>query len=99
MGIALSILVIIGGAVLRYGVTTHPAGLNLDAIGMILIVMGGIGLVFASLFAANYWPFRARTFVHEREIVGREPVHTHPPEIEHHDGEVHREYIREHRSA
>jgi hypothetical protein len=98
MGIALSILVIIGGAVLRYGVTTHPSGLNIDAIGMILIVMGGIGLVFASLFEANRWPFRGRTFLHEREIVGRDPVHSPMPDAEHHD-EVRREYIRDQRSA
>jgi hypothetical protein len=102
MGIALSILLIAGGAIIRYGVTTQPSGLNLDAVGLILIVVGGIGLVFASLFAANYWPFGGgRSFLHEREVVERDPAHhaTQPPVVEHHDGEVRREYIREQRRA
>lgn len=101
MGIALSILLIAGGAVIRYGVTTQPNGLNLDAVGLILIVVGGIGLVFASMFAANYWPFGGRSFLHEREVVERDPAHhaTSPPVVEHHDGEVRREYIREQRRA
>ena len=57
MGIALSLLVVIGGAVLRYGVTVSPHGLNLAAIGMILIVAGGIGFAASALWMAGQWPF------------------------------------------
>ena len=97
MGIALSLLVVIGGAVLRYGVTVSPHGLNLGAIGMILIVAGGIGFAASALWMAGQWPFARRTVIHEREVLGREPVetevHEHAPVHRQHD------YIRDERSA
>ncbi|KIH97140.1 hypothetical protein LP52_20690 [Streptomonospora alba] len=40
MGIGLGIFLVVIGAVLSYGITTDIAGLDLDAIGMILMVAG-----------------------------------------------------------
>jgi len=98
MGIALSLLVVIGGAVLRYGVTVSPHGLNLPAIGMILIVAGGIGFAASALWMAGQWPFARRTVIHEREVLGREPVET---EVIHEHAPEHRQhgYVRDERSA
>jgi hypothetical protein len=98
MGIALSLLVVIGGAVLRYGVTVSPHGLNLPAIGMILIVAGGIGFAASALWMAGQWPFARRTVIREREVLEREPAETE--HVLHEQAPVHRhEHIRHERSA
>lgn len=43
--IGFSLFAIALGAILRYAVTAHAAGINLATVGLILIVVGGIGLV------------------------------------------------------
>ena len=62
MGIAVSLLLIAGGAILVWGVDKAVAGLNLDAIGVILIVIGIIGLVLSMIFWSSWggWNRRAR---------------------------------------
>lgn len=55
MGIPVSLLVIAAGAILTWGVTDDPSGLNLDAIGVILMVMGIIGLVLTLLLWRSWW--------------------------------------------
>lgn len=50
MGLGASILLIAVGAILRWGVTAEVAGLDVSAIGLILMVVGGIGLVLSLLF-------------------------------------------------
>jgi hypothetical protein len=42
---ALSILLIAAGAVLTFAVTTAADGVNLDTVGIILMVVGGLGLL------------------------------------------------------
>ena len=52
MGIGVSILLIAAGAILRWGITENStSGVNLDAIGLILLVVGVIGLVVSLLWA------------------------------------------------
>lgn len=55
MGIPLSLVVIAAGAILTWGVTSEPSGLNLDAIGVILMVVGIVGLVLTLLFWRSWW--------------------------------------------
>jgi hypothetical protein len=55
MGIPVSLLLIAGGAILTWGVTDEPSGLNLDAIGVILMVTGIIGLVLTMLLWQSWW--------------------------------------------
>jgi hypothetical protein len=55
MGIPVSLLLIAGGAILTWGVTDEPSGLNLDAIGVILMVIGIIGLVLTLLLWRSWW--------------------------------------------
>ena len=45
MGLPVSLILIAAGAILAWGVTDEPSGLNLDAIGVILIVIGIIGFI------------------------------------------------------
>ena len=44
MGLGASLFLIAGGAILVWGVNATVAGLDVDAIGVILIVIGIIGL-------------------------------------------------------
>ena len=44
MTIGLSLLSIGVGAILKYAVTAHVAGINIATVGVILIVVGVIGL-------------------------------------------------------
>ena len=67
MGIAVSLLLIAGGAILVWGVDKAVAGLNLDAIVVILIVIGIIGLVLSMIFWSSWggWNRRRATYVEE----------------------------------
>jgi hypothetical protein len=49
MGIGTSIFLIAAGAVLKFAVTASVAGVKLEVVGLILMIVGGIGLLM-SLF-------------------------------------------------
>lgn len=49
MGIGTSLLLIAAGAVLRFAITVNSHAINLQTIGVILMIVGGVGLVI-SLF-------------------------------------------------
>ena len=51
MGIGVSIFLLAVGAVLAFAVDVTTRGLDLNAVGVILMVVGGIGLVMAAIFA------------------------------------------------
>jgi len=59
------------GAILVWGVTGEVAGADLDAIGVILMIVGGIGIVLSMLFWSSwggpgYLGRRRETYVEER---------------------------------
>jgi Domain of unknown function (DUF6458) len=45
-----SIFMIVAGAILRYAVTWHVAGINLQILGLILMTAGIVGLVLTLIF-------------------------------------------------
>lgn len=55
MGIPVSLILIASGAILTWGVTSEPSGLNLDAIGVILMVVGIVALVLTLLVWQSWW--------------------------------------------
>ena len=55
MGIAVSLVLVAAGAILAWGVTNEPSGLNLDAIGVILIVVGIVGFILSLLLWESFW--------------------------------------------
>jgi hypothetical protein len=59
MYIGTSIFLIAFGAVLKYAVTAHLAGINLQTAGVILMVVGAIALLI-SLFVMAGWVDRRR---------------------------------------
>ena len=52
MGIGASLILIAAGAILTYAIETTVSGVNIDAIGVILMAVGAIGLIFSLLFLA-----------------------------------------------
>ena len=61
MGIAISILLIAAGAILTWGVTAEAEGLDVNAIGVILLVVGLLGLVLSMIFWSSWGGFSRRT--------------------------------------
>ena len=60
MGIAVSILLIAVGAVLTWGVTAEAEGLDINAIGVILLIVGLLGLVLSMIFWSSWGGFHRR---------------------------------------
>ncbi|HLF39903.1 MAG TPA: DUF6458 family protein [Acidimicrobiia bacterium] len=74
MGIGVSIFLLAVGAILAFAVEATTEGVNLDTVGVILMVVGGIGLLFSLLFWSSFAPYgrrddRAVTRETEREYV------------------------------
>jgi len=70
MGIAVSILLIAVGAVLTWGVTAEAEGLNVNNIGVILMIVGLLGLVISMIFWSSWGGFQRRTTYVEGGAVG-----------------------------
>ena len=49
MGIGTSIFLIAVGAILKYAVTAHVSGVNVNTVGVILMVVGVVGLLLSLL--------------------------------------------------
>jgi hypothetical protein len=61
MGVAVSILLIAAGAILTWGVTAEAQGLDLNAVGVILMIVGILGLVISMLYWQSWGGFQRRT--------------------------------------
>jgi hypothetical protein len=79
MSIGVSLFLIAMGAILAWGVQVDTEGLNLNTIGIILIVVGAIGLLPSMLFWSSFAPFRRRSVVQDDVVTT--PTTT---EAEHH---------------
>ncbi len=55
MGLGVSLIVIAAGAILTWGITSEPSGLNLDAIGVVLMVVGLVGFVLSLVLWQSWW--------------------------------------------
>ena len=60
MGIATSILLIAVGAILTWGVTAEAEGLNVNNIGVILMIVGILGLVISMIYWSSWGGIRRR---------------------------------------
>lgn len=73
MTIGGSIALIVIGAILRFGITWKPAHVDLQAIGLILMIAGVAGLIISIVFLARRRSGRAAAEVYE------ERRYTEPP--------------------
>lgn len=68
MGIGGSIFLIALGAIITFATDVDVSGLNLDAVGIILMIAGALGLLFTTLI----WGPRNRGVAVQEEVVVRE---------------------------
>ncbi len=59
MGIGVSVFLLAVGAVLYWAVTGDVQGVDLDVVGIILMIVGAVGLLWA-LLASSSAPWRRR---------------------------------------
>jgi hypothetical protein len=77
MRIGASLLLIALGAILKFAVTAHVNGIDVQAVGVILMVVGAIGLVVTAIWMST----RRRTDVIQHVngttyVTPREPIDT-----------------------
>jgi Domain of unknown function (DUF6458) len=71
MGLGVSIFLIAVGAILTWAVNATVSGLELQTIGVILMIVGAIGLLVSLIFWSSWGGFGGRRTVHEDEVVYR----------------------------
>ena len=72
MGIGVGLFLIALGAILSFALGDDTLGsLNIDTVGIILMIVGVIGLLLSLLFWSSFAPFRReeRTVVRDREVL------------------------------
>jgi hypothetical protein len=60
MGISASLILIAAGAILKWAVTATTSGINLNTVGVILMVVGAVGLVLSLVFWSSWGGFGSR---------------------------------------
>jgi hypothetical protein len=61
MGISTSLVLIAVGAILKWAVTASTSGINLNTVGVVLMVVGIAGLVLSLIFWSSWGGFGSRT--------------------------------------
>ncbi len=54
MGVGVSLILIAAGAILTWAVTATVSGVDINTIGVILLVVGAIGLVLSLMFWSRW---------------------------------------------
>jgi hypothetical protein len=57
MAVGTSLMLIAIGAILAFAVDAQVSGLDINAVGAILMIVGIIGMAFSLLFLASFAPF------------------------------------------
>jgi hypothetical protein len=60
MGISTSLVLIAVGAILKWAVTATTSGINLNTVGVVLMVVGAVGLVLSLIFWSSWGGFGSR---------------------------------------
>jgi hypothetical protein len=76
MTIGSSILLIAIGAILKYAITAHVSGINIQTAGTVLLILGIVGLVLSVIYTF-YWS-RAQRPSEVRVRDERDPRNNHP---------------------
>lgn len=59
MGIGIGLILLAAGAILTWGVTDTASGVNVAAVGVILMIVGFISLLMTLAFWSSFSPFAA----------------------------------------
>jgi hypothetical protein len=68
VGIGVSIFLIAVGAILTYAVEVETEGVNLDTVGVILMIVGAIGILLSLIFWSS-WGGWNRYDRYDREVL------------------------------
>ena len=84
MGLGASLFLIAVGAILTWAVTAEASGIDIQVVGVILMIVGLIGFVLSILFWSTwggpaYFGSRRRTYVDEEPPLRRTYVDEEPP--------------------
>ena len=70
MGIGVGLFLLAIGAILTFAVEASAEGVNLNTIGIILMIVGGVGLLFSMFVWGSWGPRRDdRAVTREREVI------------------------------
>jgi hypothetical protein len=71
MGIGASLFLIAIGAILAFAVNVESDAIDLDTIGVILMIVGALGGVLSMMFWSSWggWGNRRETIVRDRDVV------------------------------
>jgi hypothetical protein len=81
MTTATSLILIAIGAVLAFAVSHQVAGINIQTIGAILIVVGGIGLAISLATIVGYAPWGSGRGGAGQPPAGTPPANVTPPTV------------------
>jgi hypothetical protein len=72
VGIGASVVLLAVGAIMTFALDVTMEGLDLDTVGVILMIVGAIGLLMSMLFWSSWAPFaggsRNETYVREERL-------------------------------
>ena len=74
MGFGVGLILIAAGAILAWAVTGSPSGVNIHAVGYILLVVGIVGMLISLIFWSSWAGpgyFSRRTYIDEEPPVRR----------------------------
>jgi hypothetical protein len=63
MGVSISLVFIAVGAILTWAVTASTSGIDLNTVGVILMVVGAVGLLLSLIFWSSWGGFGSHTTV------------------------------------
>jgi membrane protein implicated in regulation of membrane protease activity len=72
MGIGVGIFLMVLGAILAFAVETDVPGINVNSLGIILLLVGLVAVLYSLLFWSNLTPWGRRRVTARRRLVGEE---------------------------
>jgi hypothetical protein len=81
MGMGVGLILMAVGAILTWGVKDNSDAINLDAVGVILMIVGAIGLLLSLMFWSSFWGpgYFRRSYASAGPSVGRRTVRRAAP--------------------
>jgi membrane protein implicated in regulation of membrane protease activity len=72
MSIGIGIFLMVLGAILAFAVETDVPGINVNALGVILLLIGMVAVLYSLLFWSSLTPWGRRRIIARRRLVGGE---------------------------
>jgi Domain of unknown function (DUF6458) len=72
MSIGVGIFLMVLGAILAFAVETDVPGISVNALGVILLLIGAVATLYSLLFWSSLTPWGRRRMVERRRLVGGE---------------------------